>query len=428
MNKYLILFLSLFVSIDVFASVTRTVLTDEIQINITNESDIDFNTIRNMDGTKYIISNSSIVINNFSDWQNWDEHPMTFDPIVVLYIDDLDISMSGEKVNHLKSVDKENVTIQDTNRLYRTRLDSEESSVYLYLVRETNYEKVFNNSRGIFLEGIRSNNPNDKMLLAMDRATNMNEINSIMNSSYHFSPIILMNPIKTINRSRLLDLFEDIKHTGTGANFDYIFSDKINNFGTRFYMDNKYEDLYFRIGINLNSFSYSDDFNEFTGLNYGLDIHAKQYVDDFWFDGLVGLGRTNFKTDNIYVNDNISNNPKGMSEYLRLNVGYDYTKISEFVISPFTGFMLQRYEVMNFNDTDLNLYTGITAKYNYSMDGIKYGYSANVATDEKANWNIGFNVGFLSVVDKVGASISINAFKDEFAVNYKLSLNAKIQF
>ncbi len=401
--------------------------------HITNEHSIDLNKIKNIGIgeyviDKYVISDSSVVINDFSDWQNW-QADIDFDTDVSLYINNISNWHNGDRVEHITTDDILNdVSVKDIDGLYRTSFEAHSGDVSLYLVRETNYEVVFNDPRGSFLGNIRSNNPNDKMLLAMDRAINMNEVNSIMNSSYHFNPMILMNPIKTITRSNLLDSFTDITDSEAGAKFDYILSDKINNFGTHVYIDNKYENLSFRIGVNLNSFSYGDDLNEFTGLVYGLDIRAKQYIDDLWVDGLIGINRTDFKTDNIYVNENISNNPNGISEYLRLNVGYDYTKIPEFVFVPFVGFMLQRYEIMDFSDTDLNLHTGIMAKYDFIMDGIKYEYGANIATDEKAFWNIGFNIGFLSVVDEAGVSVSINVFKDEFAVNYKLSLNGKIRF
>ena len=145
-------------------------------------------------------------------------------------------------------------------------------------------------------------------------------------------------------------------------------------------------------------------------------------------DGMIGINRTNFKTNDIYINENISNNPNGMSEYVRFSVGYDCAKISEFAISPFVGFMVQRNSVMDLVDTDINLHTGAIAKYDFVMDGIKYEYAANVSVDEQGDWNIGLKIGFLSVVDKAGAFASVNAFKDEFATNYKFSLNANIQF
>ena len=83
---------------------------------------------------------------------------------------------------------------------------------------------------------------------------------------------------------------------------------------------------------------------------------------------------------------------------------------------------------MNMTKTSTNLLVGINGKYDFIVDGIKYEYGTSVATDEKANWNIGLNIGFLSVSDNAGASFGINAFRDEFDTNYKISANAKILF
>ncbi len=428
MNKYLMLLLLAFVTIGAFADVPVEVDGALHIAKVNNFDRINFNEIKGTDADKYEISNSSIVINDMADWQNWSAD-VDVKENVQLYINHINNWKDGDLVAHITSTDLLNdVTIKDVDGLYRTLFESEYENVKLYLVRETNYTKVFNNSRGKFLESIRQNNPNDKMLLAMDRATNMNEVNSVMNSSYHFNPMILMNPMKTINRSNLSDFLTDITDSGFGANVDYVLSDKINNFGANIYTKNKYKDLYFLVGVNLNSFSYNDNLNDFTGFAYGLNVRAKQYIDRLWLDGMIGINRTNFKTNDIYINENISNNPNGMSEYVRFSVGYDCAKISEFAISPFVGFMVQRNSVMDLVDTDINLHTGAIARYDFVMDGIKYEYAANVSVDEQGDWNIGLKIGFLSVVDKAGAFASVNAFKDEFATNYKFSLNANIQF
>lgn len=46
---------------------------------------------------KYVISNSSVFISNFSDWQNWDAN-VEFTTDVKLYINDIDTVSNGVKV------------------------------------------------------------------------------------------------------------------------------------------------------------------------------------------------------------------------------------------------------------------------------------------------------------------------------------------
>ena len=127
-----------------------------------------------------------------------------------------------------------------------------------------------------------------------------------------------------------------------------------------------------------------------------MDVRAKQYVDSFWLDGMFGVNHTSFNADNIYVNGDITNNPKGLSEYARLSIGYDYKDFDDFVVSPFVGVLFQNTSVSGFSDRDMNLHTGLQGKYDFVMDGTRYEYVASIATDEKANWNIETKIGFTS--------------------------------
>lgn len=424
MNKYLISFLLVFVGTNVYGGYfNRYYSTSGSVLEISNFDYIDFDDIRSTSDDEYRISKSSIYIQNFSDWQNWEAN-ITLETEVSLYINNIDISYNGEKIANISDVDGVDIIVKDP--MYRADRQNSED-VFLKLVRETDYTKIFRDSRGTFLENIRLNHPDDKTLLAMDNADNMYAINSIMNSSYHFNPLVLMNPIKTINRAVLIDFLSET-NSGVGADIDYVLSDKMDDYAGHIYIADKYEDLYFKIGVNLNRFSYSDNFNEFDGFSYGLDVLARQYFNDFWLDGLVGVNRTNFNADYIYIDSDNIHNPKGISEYTRLSVGYDYKHVSDFVISPFVGFLFQNTKVLGVSDNEVNLHTGLNGKYSIIMDGIKYEYGVTVATDEKADFNVGANIGFLSVLDGAGAHVRINVFKNELGVNYKLSINTKVQF
>ena len=426
MNKYLISFLVVFIITDACADVSTQIWGTQTVALVYNNDYIDLQEIQNISADKYKFDNSVVYINNLSDWQNWIAD-VEFLTNVSLRIKNLGMSNNGEKLEHVSSSDVVNVSVRDADNLYTVDFTAMGGDLFLNLARETDYTKIFRDSRGAFLENIRLNHPNDKMLLAMDKAATMQELNSVMNSSYHFNQKILMNPIKTLNRAVLIDSSSKIK-TGIGADIDYIMSDKIDVYGGHIYVAERYEDLYFKIGVNLNRFSYSDDLNEFDGFVYGLDVCGRQYFDNFWLDGLIGANRTNFNADDVYVNNGNTNNPKGISEYMRLSAGYDYTQISDFVISPFVGLLFQNVKVLGISDKDTNLYAGLNGKYSVIMDGIKYEYGAVIGSDEKADFNIGANVGFLSVVDGAGAHIEINAFQNEFGINYKFSINAKVQF
>jgi hypothetical protein len=426
MNKYLISFLLVFIVFDAMAVVPTKIFGTQTVAMVCDYNNINLSDIKDTPAHKYRIDNSVVLINDFADWQNWNAN-VEFGTNVYLDIKNLSSKNNGQKIEHVSNTDVVNVFIRDADKLYKVNFSAAGSDLFFNLERETDYKKVFKDSRGAFLENIRLNHPDDKMLSAMDSALTMTEINSVMNSSYHFNPIILMNPVKTLNRAVLIDFLSEA-NDGVGADVDYMFSNKINNYGGRVYVANKYNDLFFKIGLNFNRFSYSDNFNDFDGIAYGLDVRAKQYIKSFWLDGILGINRSVFNADNIYVNGDISDNPKGMSEYARISIGYDIKRVSDFVLSPFAGLMFQKSDIMGLSDSDINLHTGITGKYNFVMDGIKYEYGASVATDEKANWNLETKVGFMSVEDNAGAYFGIGAFCDEFGTNYKLSINGKMYF
>ncbi len=425
MNKYLLFLLSLFVWFPVYAGI----LVDEFGIATIKDCDnISINDITSLTANTFQISNSTIVIDNFSDWQNWTATDVELSN-VTLQLGDIENVPQNIKLEHVSDASSVVVTAKNQSSLYKTDLKALYDDVFLSWVRETNYVQVFDDTdtRGDFVENIRANHPDDKMIVALDGANTESEINSLMNSSYHFNPMILMNPIKTINRATLMDT--EFNTDNVGANVDYIISNKMTDFSGHVYLGGKYNNSYLNIGINVNKFSYKDSLNEFDGFAYGLDLRARQYLYDFWIDGLIGFNRALFDADDVYQNETTSHNPKGISEYARINIGYDFTKFADFVISPFVGVIFQRSEIMNMSDTDTNLLIGTNAKYNFVLDGIKYEYVVSIASDENINWYISGKVGFTSIVDSVGASIAVNALKDEFDnINYKLSLNAKLQF
>ena len=426
MNKYLIFLLFVFFGFNANALVPIQDMGTYTKAVVYNRDNINFTEIKDTVADEYWFDNSVVFIDDFSDWQNWiaDVH---FKTNVSLRIKNLSMSNNREKLEHVPASDEVNVSVKDADNLYTVNFTHASGDLFLNLTRETDYTKIFRDSRGTFLKDLRLNQPNDKMLSAMDSAGSMQEVSSVMNASYHFNPMILMNPIKTINRATLLNFLSET-HKGIGVDIDYILSDKMNDYTGHLYFVDKYNDLLFKIGIDLNQFLYKDAINEFTGLAYGINIQAKQYLDKFWIDGILGVNRATFKADYIYLNGDISNNPSGMSEYARFSLGYDIVRASDFVLSPYVGMMFQKSDILGMSDSDINLHTGLNAKYAFVMDGIKYEYGASVATDEKANWNLGIKVGFLSVVDNAGAHFRIDMFQDDFGTNYKLSINANVKF
>ena len=402
------------------------VIGGNFSVSIQNYENLDFDDIKNMKVDSFSISDSSIIVDNLSDWQNINK-TIKLIGATKLYINDVDNITDGMILNNVSSGD--NLNIKNTDELHKVQLKTVNNSVILNIVRETNYEKIFDDVRGTLLETLRLQGKDNRLLSKMDVAETIDELESVMDSSYHFNSSLLLNPIKTINRAAVMyGLFDKNQGFGAGIDFDYIISDKINNVGAHLYLGDKYNDLYFNVKFNVNKFSYNNKINDFDGLVYGADFNAKQYIDNFWLDGLIGFNRVYFDADNIYVNGKIKNNPKGKSEYLRLNIGYDYTQITDFVISALAGFNYQNVSVFDVSDKDTDFYAGSKLKYQFVMDGIKYEYGVFLTLNQRGNLFGGIDAGFWSVEDELGITVGADAFQDEFDMNYQLSAKAKLLF
>ena len=261
MNKILISFLLALFVCESYANSFLTFNNNIVTVKTCNDAvcgSVSMDEIKSFHpGAKYIIEDVHITMDNFSEWQNWNAN-VELHKLVNLYAKNFDGIAHNTAVNHAENDSFLNLTIIDTSNLYKIEQSSGDYSptISINLVRETNYEKIFNGSRGKYLENIRSKNPNDKMLLAMDNAKSMNEINSIMNSSYRFNPIILMHPIKTINRADLFNVNTDNFNTGANVRVGYLTSDKIDDMNARFNIGNVYKDLYFNIGVNIDTFVF----------------------------------------------------------------------------------------------------------------------------------------------------------------------------
>lgn len=395
-------------------------------VSIENYENLDFDDIKNMPADSFSISNSSIVVNNLSDWQNIDK-TIKLIGATKLYINDVDNITDGMILNNVSSSD--NLNIKNTDELHKVQLNSVNDSVILNIVRETNYEKIFDDVRGTLLKTLRLQGKDNRLLSKMDAAETMDELESIMGTSYHFNSSLLLHPIKTINLASVMSgLFDKDQGLGAGINFDYIISDKISNLGAHLSFGDKYNDLYLKLKFNVNKFSYKDKINDFDGFVYGVDFNARQYIANVWLDGLFGFNRTYFDADNIYLNDEIKNDPKGKSEYLRLNLGYDYTQITDFVISALVGFNYQNVSVFDVSDKDTDFYAGSKLKYEFVTDGVKYEYGAFLTLNQSGNLFCGIDIGFWSVEDELGITVGADAFQDDFDMNYQLSAKAKLLF
>lgn len=403
------------------------VINGNYSVLVESFDNVELNNIKNIMAQSYIIKNSSVVMDSFDDWQNWTEN-VTLDENISLIINNANTVTSGTAINHVTNGATINVQIKDLDRMYKTQLKYNGSEMVLYIVRETKYSLIFEDSEENVLDLIREKHANDRLLFALDRADNIDEINRLKNLSYRFNHGILLRPLKVLNKFASTNLLKNENFSGVGIEPFCIVSDKVNAVGGRIYAGYNSSDLYFNMGVNLNRFDYSDDLNEFYGMSYGLNIKSKQMVDKFWIGESFGIALNGFTADYISSNNKIRSNPWGLSGYGDISVGYDFEIDKDMIFSPIVGFTYQQYKVADVSDTDSNFHVGADIKYFFITDGIKYEYSAYGSVGTNGDISANAKIGFVSVTDNAGVSFNVGMLKDDFDCYYRFSLDAKILF
>ena len=308
---------------------------DNFTVSIENVPNLNFSDIKDMSAESFTITDSTIIIDDFTQWQNWDKH-MTASGVIHLKItDDNAINYDGEYINNVSGAEAVNVQIEGLDGSSRSDKELVGGQFKLTIVRNTDYN-VSNNGENSVLEKIKESDPDDKLIKALNSAENTNQINRIKHKSYRFNHDILLRPLRVINNFASINNITSKTDTGIGAVPVYIVSDNMRNIGGRVYFGNHYNDLYFNIGLLLNRFEYRDSINDFSGFMYGTDFQVKQYFDKLWLNGIGGINFTKFNAD--YVSSNkIKHNPYGVSWYTGLDSGYDFNIGSDFILSPFFG-------------------------------------------------------------------------------------------
>jgi len=384
------------------------------------------NSLQNLGAGTYFIKNSEIKVDDFSDWQNWGANvTLSNEGVCTLVVTDSSTVTSGTIISHVTNASNIMVRLDDLDGLYTVDFTGQ-TQVVMNVVRETNYEHIFNGNLGSFLESLKTSDSDFMNLL--NNANTMANLRDAMNLSYRFNPSVLMRPVKAVHNFSLMNnLFND-KDSGIGLEPFYIAADNANSFGARLYLNTKYDDIALEFGATFNKFDYDNQFNDFGGFIYGGDVNIRKNFNNFWLHGLAGLSMIQFKTESMYVDGNIKSNPFGHYFYSAIDAGYDYKIFDDLVISPLMGLAFQKYGVVNFSDTDTNFRAGFNTRYSFVMDGFRYEYLLLAGVNTNSDLFGSIQIGFASVADGAGAKFDLDVFKTDVGTDYRASIDARVMF
>lgn len=402
---------------------------NRFNVSVENFNGVKFSDIKDLNANKFSFIESVIVIDDFADWNNFEKTVSFIDNNNTLVITNSYTVESGTYIKNTGGATNVEVIISDQDKLHKAQTIKEIYGTRLYVVRETNYQKIFDSdNRGVLLSALQNSEPNNKLLLAMNKADNMSELNNVMNSSYRFNNKILLKPLNIMNKFNFI--YENDKNNKIGFVPFYMGGDKMSGFGGNLYINGKYEKIDFSLNVHANKFVYQDSFEDFSGLSFGGDVKIQTDINnDYWLRAVSGASFTKYKTGNIYHKNKIEKDPNGQSLYFLADVGQDFNIVDNLSVSPFIGLDISRLSVLNKTDLNLDLRAGADIKYFFIMDDIKYKYGAMFGINTASDLFGKVNIGFDAVQDKAGASISFDVIdSSDFGLNYKFSLNANVEF
>ena len=383
---------------------------DNLYVHIDSVQNINLTDIIALgDGAEFKITNSYIYVNTLTDWNNWTQK-VKFEGTNHLIVSDATSIQNNTPVKDGAVGLKIDVLGLDPD--FEARLSVDSGTWYVSIVNAANY-------------GGQSTDP---AVNALNNASSASAINRIKRLSYHFNPSVLMNPVRTINKFTISNsaIYKNSLYSDLSG--FYVFADKTNAYGFNLNFKGKHNNVYLSANFNFYDFDYTDSYNDFNGLMYGLNIGAKTDFDNLWLDGNVGLSLIDFDADNISYKGKTKHNPMGLMGYAKLDAGYNYTILPDLIVSPFAGMSVATYKVYDIYDTDYNVRGGGKVKYSFITDNIRYEYSGVGAIGVNGDLYGGIKVGFISEIDNAGVSFGFDVLRTDEETGYKVSVNGNVYF
>lgn len=300
------------------------------------------------------------------------------------------------------------------------------NDLYVNVIRETDYSVVFGGALGDYLDGLRDKNPNDKLLTALDSQMNRDGLNHVLSHAGRTNPINLMHPIIQFNtHDSMLFL------PGTAIAPFYMFSNDFYMIGGHINIGGEIADNWYGgIGLVGGVINYSSDFDDFSGMLYGINLGA-QYIDDSYYINTYGdFLYTTIDDADVFHNDKIIHNPDGFGMNFVSDFGLVYKVYDDLNLNliPFIGARTDYISIVGENDYDFNLRIGAKAEKTDNTDGNKYAIGGKLLIQTDATVYGGFYIDMLSVADGVGGGLEIGAAYDDFGMSYKFALGGKVIF
>ena len=330
-------------------------------------------------------------------------------------------NVSGSGIVHLIA--------DNVNPLYAINSYINNGNLYASLVRETDYYKILKNEKGAFINYLRTEKIDDKLLIKLDSASSMDELENYMNSSVRLNPVNLMDPIRTFNLFEMLDFKPEdslIKFMPV-----FMFSDNFYSYGIKTLLNFSLTDeITSSISGYTTNISFSDYINEFYSFVYGGNIRINYDGNLFFADFLSGISFADFDVGTVFADGQIETNPRGFSYYFSTEFGKRFNVSEKVELVPFVNVGMNSISIMNQNDSDVITGIGSDIKVMFGDFDIKYDYTLKFVLLNSGIMSTALRMNVVSPFDGISGDAEVALLYDEYIgdVSYNCKLGISLIF
>ena len=301
-------------------------------------------------------------------------------------------------------------------------------SLYVVLKRQTNYKKVFENDLGDWLDELRDENPDDKLIGALDAARSRAGLRDVLSNSMRTNPIRLLDPVRSFNTFIFGDHIHDLAF-GVVAEPFYIYSGDFSVLGGGAGVAGRItKNLVAKFGGYAGRMNYDGELDDFNAMVYGANFGALYKDSDFYARAVGTLSSAQFKDIEIFDGVRGKQNPNGISGAGVADGGIVFRVLDEFDLTPFIGARFDYVGVAGFSDTDVNMRFGVNIDKETIVDGNKYAFGLSAVGQTNGDIYGSIYTDIMSVVDGVGGRLQFGILNDDLGLSYRISLDAKFAF
>lgn len=346
---------------------------------------------------------------------------------VLVVLSSLDDALSGNAVlSNIQGDGVLNFHSDAVDEIHSLQGRVENGNVYVDLVRETDYVKIFHNNIGAFLNDVRGLYPDDPLLTAMDAAPDINSMYDVMSRSVRLHSINLMQPIRTSMAMRDMDI-DPRDELGLGTHFmyssDYYIYGTDASFGLNI-SDNWYMSGAFGVGY----MEYMDDINIFAADVYNSRLNIGYDNGRVMHRVGAGLSIVKFDIGPVFDGHKTVYNPTGIALRLMYETGRQFNISRDILFTPIIGANSDFARVASANDTSVAGVFGFDAEIDGGYFVLDYDYALRVRANTNGDMSAAIGVRIFSHGDDMGGDVSIGVIRDEFATSYNVSTGLRIAF